>query len=166
MLLSHSSSQNKSRSMMTVGEMLTRELSWIQALIDAQLWRRIQLRRRVGSVTVISDASWSQTEDGLISRLCHLVFTAEGPAFGLGLCTSRLICDSAEMIASILLPLLHPALFRGKAVTFFFDNVCALMALVKGGCAKRDLAKICANGQCSSRHIALVRIRSFSVKCQ
>ena len=44
-----------------VGEMLTRELSWIQALIDAKLWRHIQLRKRVGSVTVITDASWSQT---------------------------------------------------------------------------------------------------------
>ena len=48
----------------------------------------------------------------------------------------------AEMIASILPPLLHPALFRGKASTFFIDNVGALMALVKGGCAKRDLAQL------------------------
>ena len=135
-----------------VGKLLTRELSWIQALIDAKLWRRIQLRKRVGSVTVISDASWSQTEDGVISKLCYWVFTAQGPAFG-EVCALpdsfvTLLSDRstqimpAEMIASILPPLLHPALFRGKAATFFIDNIGALMALVKGGCAKRDLAQL------------------------
>ena len=101
-----------------VGEILTRELSWIQALIDGKLWRRIQLRKRVGSVTVISDASWSQTEDGVISGLCYWVFTEEEPAFG-EVCAlpesfvARLSDRGtqimpAEMIASVLPTLLHP----------------------------------------------------------
>ena len=108
-----------------VGEILTRELSWIQALIDGKLWRRIQLRKRVGSVTVISDASWSQTEDGVISGLCYWVFTGEEPAFG-EVCAlpesfvARLSDRStqimpAEMIASILPTLLH----RGCLVLVF-----------------------------------------------
>ena len=77
-----------------VGEMLTRELSWIQALIDGKVWRRIQLRKRVGSVTVISDASWSQTEDGVISWLFYFGFHRRRTSFWRGLCTSRFICGS------------------------------------------------------------------------
>ena len=41
--------------------------------------------------------------------------------------------------ASMLPTLLHPAFFRGKVVTFFIDNVGAVMALVKG---KRNLAQL------------------------
>ena len=123
------------------------ELHSLAVLLKRARWRRVTLAAPSRSVIVISDAMWAPPAE---SRLCYIVIPDDAPGFGRCLdippsfgecCTPR---ETQIMMAELVAPLIairsFPALFEGRAATFFNDNVAAVSALVLGASRAQDLS--------------------------